>query len=379
MKYRLTCLTPTLVGDGQRLSPIDYMVWKDQVNVLDQRKIFKLLAKNPARLDGYLRQLQRSEKLDFASWGGFAQNFAGRRIQFEHPSMTPFLERAPADQLFIPTFAATASGLYVPASALKGALRTGVIFARWSRATIEDATRRLEGERYTRRLTAQQEGNALGLSGYDRMRFLMAADSAAVGYENTKLYLLRVSTLIARGAGKLELAWKIPGRSTARADESTPIFAEMATPGTEFRGEWSERSFFHQPEVAQALHWRKPDRADVIRAANQYAAAQLDSHARYAESANLPALGTEVDRLRGKLNEAGQSGGCLLSIGWGGGFLSKVAYLDTADEGYRGILRGLPFYGRAIQSGLPFPKTRKIVFNENRPATLPGWVALSVE
>ena len=28
MKYRVTCLTPTLVGDGQKLSPIDYMVWR---------------------------------------------------------------------------------------------------------------------------------------------------------------------------------------------------------------------------------------------------------------------------------------------------------------------------------------------------------------
>ncbi len=44
MKYRVMCLTPTLVGDGQKLSPIDYMVWRDHVNVLDQRRIFKLLA-----------------------------------------------------------------------------------------------------------------------------------------------------------------------------------------------------------------------------------------------------------------------------------------------------------------------------------------------
>jgi len=43
MKYRVTVLTPTLVGDGTKLSPIDYMVWRDQVNVLDQTRIFRLL------------------------------------------------------------------------------------------------------------------------------------------------------------------------------------------------------------------------------------------------------------------------------------------------------------------------------------------------
>src|SRR5579885_1938929 len=68
VKYRLVCLTPTLIGDGQKLAPIDYMVWKDHVNVLDQRRIFRLLAKGP-RLDGYLAQLKKAEKLDFGSWG----------------------------------------------------------------------------------------------------------------------------------------------------------------------------------------------------------------------------------------------------------------------------------------------------------------------
>ncbi len=94
MKYRVTVLTPTLVGDGNKLSPIDYMVWRDQVNVLDQTRIFKLLSKGP-RLEGYLTQLQKATKLDFASWGGFAQNYADRRIPFEDAAYAPLLgERA---------------------------------------------------------------------------------------------------------------------------------------------------------------------------------------------------------------------------------------------------------------------------------------------
>ena len=124
--YRLTVLTPLLVGGGARLSPIDYMIWKDQVNVLDQHKIFRLLAKGP-RLEPYLTQLRRADKLDFASWGGFAQNYAGRRIPFEHPSMTPIWNAAHPDQLHIPTFAAGPSGAFLPASALKGALRTAYV------------------------------------------------------------------------------------------------------------------------------------------------------------------------------------------------------------------------------------------------------------
>jgi len=32
-----------------------------------------------------------------------------------------------------------------------------------------------------------------------------------------------------------------------------------------------------------------------------------------------------------------------------------------------------------LAGNLPFPKTRRIVFLNNRPATLPGWVELTVE
>ena len=149
MKYRLTCLSPLLVGDGHRLSPIDYMVWKDQVNVLDQRRIFKLLSKGP-RLEGYLTQLKKAEKLDFASWGGFAQNFADRRVPFEHPTAAKYWEASHGDTLHIPTFMAGHNGPYLPGSALKGALRTGMLFDALALRRAKPDFDQLEGDRLPR-------------------------------------------------------------------------------------------------------------------------------------------------------------------------------------------------------------------------------------
>ena len=150
MRYRLTCLTPLLVGDGRKLSPIDYMVWKDHVNVLDQWRIFRLLAKGP-RLDGYLAQLKKADKLDFASWGGFAQNFAGRRIPFENAAYAAYWNRATGESLHIPTFACGASGPYLPGAAIKGALRTGMLFAHWREGMLQEVLKRVQGERMPRR------------------------------------------------------------------------------------------------------------------------------------------------------------------------------------------------------------------------------------
>jgi CRISPR-associated protein Csm5 len=38
----------------------------------------------------------------------------------------------------------------------------------------------------------------------------------------------------------------------------------------------------------------------------------------------------------------------------------------------------VPLYSRALTTGLRFPETRRIVFLNNQPATLPGWAVLEV-
>jgi CRISPR-associated protein Csm5 len=359
MIYRVTCMTPTLVGDGQKLAPIDYMVWKDHVNVLDQRRIFKLLSKGP-RLDGYLAQLKKADKLDFASWGGFAQNFAGRRIPFEHPSAIPVWERAQAQQLFIPTFAASTSGPYLPATTIKGALRTGAVSERWSETTMKNLEERMANERPPRNPAAKLED-------VPRARRLSAGDSDPVPYSAMKVYLLRVSTLIARGQDRFELGWKSL-RGTAegrRIEEGTPWFAEMASPGTAFQGAWSEKS----PQ----------DRSRLFQAANRFAAGQLARHKQYAAWTGLTRLASTVEALEQRLTELSTSqSACLLSVGWGGGLHSKVAFLETENPVFRSVLRQFPMHQQALRTGLPFPKTRRILFEGTQPASLPGWVVLEV-
>jgi len=381
MRYRVTCLTPVLVGDGRRLSPIDYMVWKDHVNVLDQWRIFRLLAKGP-RLEGYLQQLKKADKLDFASWGGFAQNFAGRRIPFENAASSVYWNRAAGDSLHIPTFCAGASGPYLPGAAIKGALRTGMVFSHWRDGMLQDVSARVQGERLPRRPAEIVEEQALGPAGSNRMRFVGAGDSAVVPNTQFKVYLLRTSTLLPRGAGFV-LGWKQSPRGSVdglRPEDSTPSFAEMAVPGASFAGDWDEKSFFLQPEIRRTLRWpESTSRARIFEAANVYAAGLLALQRQYASWAGMGLLDQSLASLEERLAAARDKGACLLSIGWGGGLPAKSAWLDATNQDYRVILQAFGFYNRALATNLPFPKTRRIVFLNNRPATLPGWVELAVE
>jgi CRISPR-associated protein Csm5 len=379
MKYKVTAVTPLLVGDGRELSPIDYMVWKDQVNVLDQTRIFKLLSRGP-RLDSYLAQLRRATKLDFASWGGFAQNFSQRRIPFETAGATAIWESAPPESLFIPTFAATYRGAYLPASALKGALRNGLVFSRWSLSTMERAAAAMEGDRLPRRVSESAEGSAQA----SQMRVLAVADSEPVATSAFKVYVSRTASLDFRQSGDPQLVWKVAGRGSVaaqRVNEATPVFTEMAVPGTEFTGRCDERAFLQQPDLARSLGWRgAPQVETIVAAANQFAASQLEMQGRYAQAAGLAALQQTVAHLQSALQAAQlASRTCLLCLGWGGGFLSKVSFHDTDSDAYRKVLRGVPSLGRAIRDKIPFPKTRRVIFAEGKPASIPGWVLLQLE
>jgi CRISPR-associated protein Csm5 len=382
MKFRLTSLTPLLVGDGQKLSPIDYMVWKDHVNVLDQKRIFRLLAKGP-RLDSYLSQIKKADRLDFASWGGFAQNYAGRRIPFEHPSAARFLDKARIESLHIPTFSSGPAGPFLPGTAIKGALRTAMVFRRADEKALRElAAKAQDRDRPLRRPGEALEQPAVGTGGTSRMRVIETGDSRPVPAQLLKIYLLRVATLQQRG-DRMELGWK-QGAATVdakRVDESTPWFAEMASPGTVFEGTWSEPEFFKNPEIVRAIHWgRPPDRTSIFSAANDYAGRMLDVHRRYSEQAGLTELSGTLDRLAKRLETARESDTtCLLCLGWGGGFVSKSAFPEASPESYRQLLQQVPLYSKALRSGMPFPKTRRVVFEGNQPSSLPGWALLEIE
>jgi CRISPR-associated protein Csm5 len=214
------------------------------------------------------------------------------------------------------------------------------------------------------------------------MRFVLAGDSAPVAASQFKVYLLRTSTLQPRG-NQYALGWKQSPRGSvdgARAEESTPAFAEMSEPGSYFEGHWEEKNFFLQPEVRKAVRWPEAfDRTTLFESANVYAAGLLALQRHYAATAGLALLDKSLAELEQRLAQVRQNGACLLALGWGGGLLTKSSWLDTTNADYRQILQQFTLYNRALSTNLPFPKTRRIVFLNNKPATLPGWVELRVE
>ncbi len=287
------------------------------------------------------------------------------------------------ESLHIPTFAAGASGPYLPGCADQG------------RVAHRNAVRQLARGNAARRAgpsVGRSRAAPAGGDGRKSRRSVLpvptVCDSSVPAIPirstrtNFKVYLLRTSTLQPRG-NQYALGWKQSPRGAvdgARPEESTPTFAEMAAPGSVFEGNWAEKNFFLQPEVRRALRWPESfDRSKIFEAANIYAAGLLTAQRNYAATAGLGLLDKSLEELEQRLAQARQNGSCLLALGWGGGLLAKSSWLDTTNPEYRKILEQFTLYNRALSTNLPFPKTRRIVFLNNRPATLPGWAELRVE
>jgi len=224
----------------------------------------------------------------------------------------------------------------------------------------------MQGDRLPRRLTEAVEEVVVGASGSSRMRAIRPSDSQVFADSALKVYLVRTSTLVPKGPG-FEVQWKLAGRGSVdfrRVADSSPAFLEMAQPGTVFEGGWLESE----------------GRDEVFRAANAWSRAVLAVHQRYAERAGLALLLEGLKGLESRVSEAeGRPAACIVNLGWGGGLMGKAGSVVTEDGVFRTILRSLPYYSRAIQSGLPFPKTRRVVFLNDQPAALPGWALIEVD
>ena len=337
-RFRLTVLSPLQAGSGELLTPIDYMVWQNEVRVLDQERIFKLLARSP-RLESYLDHLRKAERLEWSQWGGYAQSYSSARIPFASAGLAAIWDKARTEDLHIPRFAHGGGRRLLPGSALKGAFRTawlgGAIDPEKARKMWIDCA--AEGLRWKTLSALDAAGGRGALDG-------LAFSDARTPADSFRVYQTRVLVLRAEGkAGPSE--WK-PGQQ----------FAEMARPGAVFEGRGAL-----PPGVGEALRVQ--------------ARRLIGDHTAFAKHAALKPLLEAVEKLRGEESRLGGDA-CIFPVGWGAGFRSKTLAPDLSTPEARMALTGIEGIRKAVVPGLPFPKTRRLALDGGGGAALCGWVKL---
>lgn len=426
-RYRVTALTPVHIGTGKTLQAgLDfYMEPANQINVIDLDRMLILCAE--AGID----------PMPYVEEGRFDRLFSrvdsppGGRQEFD-PRMAPLMRLqqrqmtvTPAPASFDPSGAVsyrarlrcrnrpdvlleqikTTSSLgYIPGSSIKGAIRTAL----WAKMLHEMDTRsqvegkiRQQGERGGREWAGQVgERVAFGKDpNHDLGRTIQVGDT----HPGARVSVIEVVIADLNQSGRL--LWK---NLTSRRIESDPrratsIFCECLPTGAELDLEVRiDPWLFQQDRLDFARHRYLIDGLEAV--CSEWASELIDREILFYRNGGLGVLASFYEnRLRPALtNEEG----FLLQVGWGTGWTEKTAG-HLLDEGLQADLRRWFDLGKLLHAGCggevrrrgrgyscqkckgrdipfqnvelvsPFPKTRKVAFENGAPAYPLGWLKFS--
>ena len=127
------------------------------------------------------------------------------------------------------------------------------------------------------RLADEAEYRTVGGGMMSRMRPIMLSDSAPIARDKFKIYHVRTAKLEDR-SGKFGLSYK-----------PSPVFAEMASPGSQFEGQFGGHlEKFSDDAVLKAFRWKEPVTMEALAtAANRFARQLLETESLFANRAGL--------------------------------------------------------------------------------------------
>ncbi|MCU7496194.1 MAG: type III-A CRISPR-associated RAMP protein Csm5 [Ignavibacteria bacterium] len=271
---------------------------------------------------------------------------------------------------------------YLPGSSIKGALRTILFKCFLMGMDKEDRCRLLESinpknkESADKEITKKIFGN---LPNNNFMRILQIGDAM---FEEGSMELFKIYIMNMTDSSKPCFAWKNVRRklNTLSPNDATPVHAEMLQAGSAANFSIKIENFlFENPQAIAELGFasRKLTIENLSEEVNRYSREMLESELKFFQSFKNPLLRhleAELARIMETIppeNSEQSKKEMVLRLGWGTGWKSMTG--NWIDEQSLKIIRPDMQLGRA---GMPFPKTRKIIFEDNEPAQVPGWVKI---
>ncbi len=376
----LECLSPVHIGSGDRLGALDFVRESGRVVVVDQDKFLAHLGKVPTLSDAYVPfcesdrpvladflRTQRIRAVDFAAYTLRVDGSVGREI-------LAFI-KAPNRSVFI------------PGSSVKGAIRSALLhrivaeqpgigeaIAREAGEEVR-TVRRPMGGRWSaklRRASGVADRSAFGKDhNRDVMRMFQLADSTPT--PSSELILAEVRVLTVRSGA---LAFK-----ETRPDNPMRLTVEILPTGIqlESRLTWNE---YLGGSTGPAASLDFGDRLPFVSAwlthCNAVARDALEREVEFCHQFKEPSLVQRYQGFMARLDGL-KANQCLLHLGWGAGFEAMAVTNLFPAEAVRRIRQGANL-GKIGPEGPvePFPKSRKVVWHDERAIEPLGWILLTV-
>jgi CRISPR-associated protein Csm5 len=376
----LECLSPVHIGSGDRLGPLDFVREGGRVLVIDQDKFLAYLGKTPTLSDAYLpfceserpilADFLRAHRIpagDFAAYALRAAGSVGRDVL---------------------TFIKAPNGaVFIPGSSVKGAIRSALLhrivseqagireaIVREASEEVRTLRRPVGGRRAAklRRASGTADRAAFGRDhNRDVMRMFQLADSRPVAPSDLVLAEVRVLTV---RSGALAIKETPPGNPMRLTVEVLPTGTRL-----ESRMTWNA---YLGASTGPATRLDFGDRVPFVSAwlthCNAVARDALQREVEFCRQFKEPALVLWHEGILKRLESFGANQ-CLLHLGWGAGFDAMAVTNLFPPEATRRIRQGANL-GKIGPDGPvePFPKSRKVVWHDEKKLDPLGWILLTV-
>jgi CRISPR-associated protein Csm5 len=370
----LEVLSPVHIGSGVKLANgIDFTTTKDTITIVSKSQLMVYLEQNPEQLEKFIRS---DYKLDNINVSTIGRNYTlnGERV-FD-----------------ISEFERNGNGTpYIPGSSLKGAIRTVIltqIFNSWTkekqRKFLEKAIESEKGEKWASQPIMEEIfGDD---SNYNLMRTLQVYDAHFKNdVDVEKLHLLSLKSRTDYGWKKMgkDKQTKQPFPLQDNPKYSTSIFVESLPIGSKADFSINLNNFLINNPVAKVkLQFNENSLKAVsnfILIINTHSKQKLEMERKFFEDLKSPKklinVLSEIDNLLKQIG-ALKEDEFILRISWGSGWKGMTG--DFLTDNWLNTFRDKFGKGMGKPGFSIFPKTRRIVFEENEPKHLTGWIKIKL-
>jgi len=358
----LEVLSPLHIGSGIKLQKnFDYLSEGNYTIIFTKEEIEKLLIENPEIIDefdkqdfnpaSYLKKILNSRKYN-------VKCFAKDILEFER----------------------NGDGIpYIPGSSFKGAIRTVLLNSFFKSKSSEEQNKLFSIINFSKPKFAS-DPILNDLFGRDPNHNLFRAISISdIYFDNSNLNLLCTYVLSLSSEGSFK--WKKMGRDSQNSENvsgATPIFSEMIYTGSKANFNIKLDDFlFTNKEAKTELKFDVITINELVKKINNYSKIKIQNEIKFIDKINI---NNKLDIVKKNLAEMeskislDNTSEFIIRLSWGSGWKGMTGdFLSSKD------LTEVRKKFRLGKNGFNiFPKSRKIVFEGDKPSFLTGWVKVKL-
>ncbi|MBC7128911.1 MAG: type III-A CRISPR-associated RAMP protein Csm5 [Thermoplasmatales archaeon] len=359
MRYEVEVISPLHIGNGRELSSIEYLVdkkfYRINMDSLFREKEFDIdgfvedIKLGLFKIENYKELAKKNKEYVIDISNSAEKNIKGRNVK---------------------EFIKSGGRLYIPGSSIKGAIRTAVMW----HVLKNNAELYGEMEEYFEEIIRGKikkkkeevddeiEKNVFGKDPkYDLFKAIQISDGNILPIDR-----LRIDEVKILSTTSSSYYWK-----------NFSIFIEALKIGTKFETDIKIDEFFTKEDVSKELGF--DDKIvylkNIEEICKDYSKELIDYELNFLKRYNV---GGELNEVINFYEELKKKDGVLLRLSWGAGWQSMTVgglineeMLEELRRIYKmGKRRDYPEYVK------PFPKTRRIIFEDNKPKYPLGWIRL---